>query len=133
MTQYIEIPVLKPRMMQFTVLTFFEGCFVGGFTIFGHFRHTVCISWFDFPLFSRSYFVPYIREVIHFLKRHLHQTYYIKQISPSYASFSRLTRRSVINCDESISPQYHTAQSPSWPQPFLKTFTQAFKETMSQK
>ena len=41
MTQYIEIPVLKPRMMQFTVLTFFEGCFVGGFTIFGHFRHTV--------------------------------------------------------------------------------------------
>ena len=27
--------------MQFTVLTFFEGCFEGGFTIFGHFRHTV--------------------------------------------------------------------------------------------
>ena len=132
MTQYIEIPVTKTSNDAVYCLNILWRLFCRWFYHFRPFS-PYCISWFDFPLFSRSYFAPYIREVIHFLKRHLHQTYYIKQISPSYASFSRLTRRSVINCDESISPQYHTAQSPSWPQPFLKTFTQAFKETMSQK
>ena len=37
----------------------------------------------------------------------------------------RVNLPAVSYCKESISPQYHTQQSHSWPQPFLKTFTQA--------
>ena len=45
----------------------------------------------------------------------------------------RLPAVSLSYCEESISLQYHIAGSHSWPQPFLKTFTQTFKGTVSPK
>ena len=39
----------------------------------------------------------------------------------------------VSDCAVSISPQFHTSGCHSWPQPFLKTFTEPFKGTVSQK
>ena len=70
--------------------------------------------------------------------------------SLSYSSFSRLTQRSMIWFHTGLSQSpcsmilrwvnlpvpavsYCTSQSHSWPQPFLKTYAQALKGTVSHK